>query len=612
MLRKMFHNSRLWLLYTTILLSTFVLTNAPVLFFPKNGFAVLLENFGALPSLAIMAAPIVGIVRNKPKEKAIWITFAVMPFIVLISGIASKAATTSNFQTFAAFLNVLSILPTIAFLLLVLRRRRSGSGSTGFIDATVIAVAAFLVSWVFIIGPNAQASTVTSIDRAMYITLAVMDIVTVWLCMQMAFDGGRRSAAYNIMKFSFSGSAIMDVLLVGTSVTIGVTPLEMGLLIILRNIMAITTLTLPLHPSMKLLMDPGVSNGDETVNSRLRICFVTAASLVSPILLVVEYLRHSTDELLVVAFGSALMLLLVVARMEGMIRSHVKTNVTLSETLQMLKSADIQVRHAQKLQAVGKLAAGIAHEINTPMQYIGDNLRFLQDAFDSINSTCLAYREYLPEEIEQSQAEQIRSEDYLSLADEVPSAFHDSLTGINKVTEIVSAMKTFGSADNANQSKIDINEAIHNIVTVSHSEIESVADVITDLGKLEPLLAFAGDINQVILNLLMNAAQAVRSAGYSADHRGTITIRTVADGDHTVLSIQDNGIGMSEELKDRIFEPFFTTHEVGGGTGQGLALVWNVVVERHYGLIDVESVVGEGTTFSIRLPVLSLSSAASA
>jgi two-component system, NtrC family, sensor kinase len=275
------------------------------------------------------------------------------------------------------------------------------------------------------------------------------------------------------------------------------------------------------------------------------------------------------------------------------------------------EQAEVELRHTQKLEAVGGLAAGIAHEINTPIQFIGDNTRFLLNAFESLNGMIALYRKLngmaakgnvdqaLVEEVARS--EQAADLDYLTT--EIPQAIRQSLEGVERVATIVRAMKEFAHPDQREKVAADLNKAIQNALVVSRNELKYVADVETNLGELPPVLCHVGDINQVFLNILVNAAHAIGDVVKGSGARGKIRVVTRADGECVQVSISDTGGGIPAEIRDKIFEPFFTTKEVGRGTGQGLAIVRSIIVDKHGGTVTFDSEVGRGTTFTIHLPV---------
>ena len=273
------------------------------------------------------------------------------------------------------------------------------------------------------------------------------------------------------------------------------------------------------------------------------------------------------------------------------------------------RAMEIQLRHAQKLEALGTLASGIAHEINTPAQYIGDNLRFLLDSFAGIGTVldaALALRAAVGDdprmtELAATESGAIAAVDLDFLRDEIPTAIAQSIDGVSRISQIVQAVKEFSHPDTKEVGATDLNHAIGTALTVSRNQWKHVAEVTTDLSPTLPLvLCRAGEINQVLLNLIVNAAHAIEARG--AD-MGRISLSTAQRDDAVEIRIADTGTGIPPSLVERIFDPFFTTKAPGKGTGQGLAICHTIVVQKHRGSIRVETIPGEGTTFIIRLPL---------
>ena len=267
---------------------------------------------------------------------------------------------------------------------------------------------------------------------------------------------------------------------------------------------------------------------------------------------------------------------------------------------------------AQKLESIGHLAAGIAHEINTPTQFVGDNVRFLSDSFTDLLTVLDRYRELrasvkagtcAPELIAACEAASQRA-DVAYLTEEIPKAIAQSAEGIERITKIVRAMKDFAHPDSDEKTAVDLNKAIESTVTVARNEWKYVADLTTDLASDLPLVpCLLGQFNQVILNMIVNAAHAIGDAVKGTGRKGAITIASCRVDTGVEIRITDTGTGIPEDIRHKIFDPFFTTKEVGKGTGQGLAIARSVVMVKHGGTIAVESQVGTGTTFIIRLPV---------
>jgi PAS domain S-box-containing protein len=273
-----------------------------------------------------------------------------------------------------------------------------------------------------------------------------------------------------------------------------------------------------------------------------------------------------------------------------------------------------QLRQAHKLEAIGQLAAGIAHEINTPTQFVTNNATFLQESWNSIDpllqlaqaiqkelsdtgSVSTETRARLSELWQQSDLDYLRSE--------VPTAIEQSLEGLQRVANIVRAMKEFSHPGSKGRAPVDINRAIETTIAVARNEWKYVAEVSTNFATDLPLVpCVGGEFNQVILNLLVNAAQAIAALpGERSKDKGKITISTRRCDKAVEIAIQDTGTGIPENIRSRIFDPFFTTKPVGKGTGQGLSLAHSTIVKRGNGKIWFESEVGAGTTFFIQLPL---------
>ena len=291
----------------------------------------------------------------------------------------------------------------------------------------------------------------------------------------------------------------------------------------------------------------------------------------------------------------------VVVRYEGMSEDITERNRMREQLLQ-----------AQKLESVGQLASGIAHEINTPTQYIGDNVRFLKDAFLDLrnllaNYECLllaAQDGALSADTIQEVKTAVEKADAVYLLEEIPKAIDQTLEGVTRVSTLVSAMKEFSHPGSKEKVLVDLNHAINSTITVARNEWKYVADMETDFDPSLPLiLCQAGEFNQVILNLIVNAAHAIADVvGRGGPAKGTIRIQTKNAPEWAEIRVQDTGSGIPEGVRTRIFDPFFTTKEIGKGTGQGLAIARSVVVDKHGGTIHFETEAGKGSTFIIRLP----------
>ena len=277
------------------------------------------------------------------------------------------------------------------------------------------------------------------------------------------------------------------------------------------------------------------------------------------------------------------------------------------------KFLESQLMHAQKLESIGQLAAGIAHEINTPMQYINDNTHFLKDGFKDLQLIIEKYK-MLHSAVETHPdykncafdiKNKIEEVDLAFLLKEIPIALQQSLDGIARVTHIVQAMKEFSHPGLDVKKAVDINKAIETTLTVAHNEWKYIADIETNFDYSLPLVPCLPDeFNQVLLNIITNATHAIADVvGDGSNGKGKITITTRKNCDWAIINIRDTGKGIPEAIRTKVFDPFFTTKQVGKGTGQGLAISHSIIIEQHSGTLSFESEEGKGTTFTIQLPL---------
>jgi len=274
------------------------------------------------------------------------------------------------------------------------------------------------------------------------------------------------------------------------------------------------------------------------------------------------------------------------------------------------RAMEKELQHASKLEAIGRLASGIAHEINTPLQYIGDNLRFLADAHDDLFKVLKTHQTLKvaartgdglePALVAVETEEEEADLDYL--LEEIPISTAQSLDGIQQVSHIVEALKDFSHHSDKDKVPVDLNKTIENILTISRSNWKYVAEVETELDtNLPPVTCVGAEIKQVMLNLVVNAAHAVAARG--EETAGRIAIAScLADG-YAEIRVSDSGTGIPAAVRGKIFDPFFTTKDVGKGTGQGLSISHDIIVNKHQGRLFFETEEGKGTTFIIQLPL---------
>ena len=283
------------------------------------------------------------------------------------------------------------------------------------------------------------------------------------------------------------------------------------------------------------------------------------------------------------------------------------------------KNMHSQLLQAQKLESVGQLAAGIAHEINTPMQYITDNTVFIKEVYEDIQQLQLLSNK-LCQSVQENKNDQQAVLDELHamkqqidldfILEEIPTTLNQTLEGLHQVATIISAMKSFSHPGRENKTVSQLNTIITNTITISRNEWKYNADIETDLDdSLIDIQLHPDLIGQVILNLIVNAAYAIKDkfqtsdSPHNSEKKGIIKITTYQSDNYQIVEVMDNGGGIHEDIKDKVFDPFFTTKDVGKGTGQGLSMAYSIITEKHQGKLEFKNNVNEGTTFTIYLPI---------
>ncbi|HEX4385334.1 MAG TPA: ATP-binding protein [Myxococcales bacterium] len=275
------------------------------------------------------------------------------------------------------------------------------------------------------------------------------------------------------------------------------------------------------------------------------------------------------------------------------------------------KRLETDLQQAQKLESVGRLAAGIAHEINTPVQFVGDSLTFLKEAFDDLLPLLATYRT-LKEQVDRDQvsprsiaevdaAEE--SSDITYLAKQVPLALARCGDGLDRVIRLLRSMKEYSHPDQTEKVAANLNEALATTLTLARNEYKYVAELETSYGNLPPVLCHVNELNQAFLNIIVNSAHAISDVVQGSGKKGVIRVATRVEADQVVVAISDTGGGVPDSIRGKIFDPFFTTKPAGKGTGQGLSIAHNLVVVKHGGTITLDSELGRGATFTIRLPL---------
>jgi signal transduction histidine kinase len=299
------------------------------------------------------------------------------------------------------------------------------------------------------------------------------------------------------------------------------------------------------------------------------------------------------------------------ARVEERTKALSDANDRLKHEIVEREKVELELRLAQKLESLGRLASGVAHEINTPVQYVSDSIYFMRDSIRDLGALLGKYRQLedavaagtaSPEEAH-ALAEQRNLADMDYALANLPGALDRAVEGLQRISVIVKSMKTFAHPDQKEMTKVDLNGAIETTLIIAASEYKLVAEVEKSLAQIPQVSCYAGEINQVLLNLIVNSAHAIGDVVRGSSRKGLIRIGSAREGDDVVISIGDTGGGIPVAIRERIFDPFFTTKEIGKGTGQGLAIARSVIQEKHGGSLTFESELGKGTTFKIRLAI---------
>jgi two-component system NtrC family sensor kinase len=293
------------------------------------------------------------------------------------------------------------------------------------------------------------------------------------------------------------------------------------------------------------------------------------------------------------------------------VAGEVVGGVLVSQDITERKRAQAELLAGRQLALLGTLAAGVAHEINTPVQFVGDSMRFLREAMHDLlllfeKVQALRHAALAGTPLEQTAREATEAEESADLAylrENVPKAFERCTDGLDRVATIVRSLKDFAHPAEQEMSAADLNQVVQGTLAIAANEYKYVAELETDFGELPPVTCHSGEIGQAVLNILVNAAHAVGDAVSGTGQKGVIAVRTRREGDTALIAITDTGGGIPDGIKSRIFDPFFTTKPVGKGTGQGLAIASSTVRERHGGELTFETTQGRGTTFFIRIPI---------
>ena len=335
---------------------------------------------------------------------------------------------------------------------------------------------------------------------------------------------------------------------------------------------------------------------------------------------VVSALKEGAYDYLIKPFRSLEEVMLVVDKAVSLRRVKIENTVLargleqrvqertreLEETMNALKRTQTQLVHQEKMASIGQLAAGVAHEINNPVAFVSTNLRTLKEYMEEIFRLIAKYGE-AEQAMENEDHARMRSlcaeirtlkqkMDLEFILEDSGEVIEESLEGTERVRRIVTDLKHFSHKGEKEMQYADLNAELESTLNMVWNELKYKAAITKEFGDLPHILCFPTELNQVFMNLLINAAQAI-------PNRGEITVRTFQENGHIRIQIRDTGAGIPKENLPRLFDPFFTTKEPGKGTGLGLSIAHSIVVEKHHGTLAVQSEMGKGTTFTITLPV---------
>ncbi|MBY0477234.1 MAG: HAMP domain-containing histidine kinase [Chitinophagaceae bacterium] len=275
-------------------------------------------------------------------------------------------------------------------------------------------------------------------------------------------------------------------------------------------------------------------------------------------------------------------------------------NRVLNDTMDNLKDAQSQLIQSEKMASLGQLTAGVAHEINNPINFVSANIKPLKDDLADLIKCIRLYKQTVKEKGLENEFEEVEKFNAQTDIEYVLTEVNDLLKGIeegaSRTSEIVKGLRNFSRIDQHDVKKANLNEGVESTLTLLHSTYRDRIEIIKEYGNIPEIECFPGQLNQVFMNLLSNAVQAIKG-------EGKIFIKTFTRENNVIISIKDTGPGMTEEIKSKIFDPFFTTKEVGKGTGLGLSISYGII-EKHNGKMEVFSSPGEGAEFIITLPLL--------
>lgn len=565
------------------------------------------------PALALIATTAIaaGAKINHPPRRAIWYLFAVgMAFQACGNAYGAWAKFVDHRElpipSFGDAMWLTSYFVIIVQFVAIVQRRTNER--TSVLDALVVATGLAIPVWLYIIAPIMTDSALPASMVVVSAAYPAIDVLLVGALVSLAFTSGTKGPSYwllmSSMAFQLSGDIALNVTSFNGTFEFG------SFVYSLWSISFVLMGAAALHPSVRQLTERPRAD-ERPPGMKLRLPMLAFSALLPLVVLASDPQQTQGSARHVIALGAAALFVMVLIRVGGLARQVRRYSTELDKNVQELRESldreraataardamEVQLRHSQKLESVGRLAAGIAHEINTPVQFITDNVRFIEKSFkdlERIVSGGLTVMKQDPDLVRL-----INEIDVEFLSAEVPLATKTATDGLGRIASIVAAMKLFGGTDRNNEDTVDVNEALEAVGVITRNDADGNVDIAFDLQDVPHVRCNPSDLNQVWLNLLTNAIQAVEGTG----KRGQITVTSThnVNAGSVEVKFADNGCGIPESVIDKVFDPFFTTRPVGSGVGQGLT-VCHSIIEGLGGSIEITSEVDEGTVVRVMLP----------
>jgi signal transduction histidine kinase len=537
--------------------------------------------------------------RNKPENAPAWRMITDFMAALVVAWIAAATVyalfPNSSLRMISDALFMLAYMPLVIGVLSLTRTRTRGRDLPGIIDASVVTISLLLISWIYVYAPALHETTAVR-DIFSAIGFPLTGAFALWVSVRLVMSGRKCTAAILLLLaqvVTLGVDWLAAYVAMSVDGAVGTHPAWIGFDVLWMTGQALWV-TAVIHPSMRGVASFDAARESES-DGRWRIPVLAVASLLAPLVLIARALsgniQGGTHDVIVIAVASCVLFVLVAFRMSGLITTERLLRADLADSYRKLQETELQLRNAQKMRAIGQLSAGVAHELNTPLQYVTSNMHFVQESLDVLTAAA-----HDPASADRDEIGFLR--------EELPSAMNDVLGGLTQMSSIVQAMRRFGEAhDESAVAPVDVNQVLQDVLTLAAPPADDEIRINAVLGALAPVTCNSGDLAQVLFSILQNAFEAVRMREDGNDRLVVVETRLNQASNGVELRFTDTGLGIPAEIRERIFEPFFSTKDVGEGTGgQGLALCHSTVT-RWGGFIHVDTEVGVGTTFVISLPL---------